>query len=308
MSHPTPLSLLIDLARGTFSGKDGFDEFKHRFKFALRSLLTLPATLRWLKVLSGHPVLLDFLRNNPRIACKLHRPYLQQHLDSAGKLALLEAHYKLEITRMAPGALDTLLTTEQLTLATLTGKDEKPYRLILTHQHSFDKEGELSLQMLNAEDIPLTLVTFTLGQDSQGDVLYIGGLQGPRKYHGHDCIKEATKACHGLFPKRLAMEALTGIAATLGISRIRAVSKDLHIYNSWRYRKDFEADYDSFWETLEGVRDGAGFFAIPPAIPRKGMEEIASKKRAEYQRRYALMDDLGTQVAATLTGGGTLSR
>ncbi|GGY28593.1 VirK/YbjX family protein [Paludibacterium paludis] len=302
MNHPTPAALLIDLARGRLSRNDGFDEFKHRFKFAFRSLLTLPATLRWLAVLSGNDALFAFLRANPRIACKLHRPYLQQRLSTTGKLAMLTAHYALETERFAPRVLADLLTQPELVLAELTGKDERTYRVTLTHQHTFDKEGELSLQLGDPNGVPLTLVTFTLAPD---DTLIIGGLQGPRKQHGPECIKDATKACHGLFPKRVAMEAVTQLAASLGIKRIRAVSKDMHIYNSWRYRKDFEADYDSFWETLDGKRDADGFYTLPPAIPRKAMEDIASKKRSEYQRRYMLMDELGRQLAATLGRAGT---
>ena len=35
---------------------------------------------------------------------------------------------------------------------------------------------------------------------------------------------------------------------------------------------------------------------LPLAMPRKPMEEIASKKRAEYRRRYALLDSLTQHV------------
>ncbi|WP_115509764.1 DUF535 family protein, partial [Enterobacter hormaechei] len=35
----------------------------------------------------------------------------------------------------------------------------------------------------------------------------------------------------------------------------------------------------------------------PPVMPRKSMEEIASKKRAEYRRRYELLDSLHAQTA-----------
>ncbi len=35
---------------------------------------------------------------------------------------------------------------------------------------------------------------------------------------------------------------------------------------------------------------------LPLVMPRKPVEEIASKKRAEYRRRYALLDSLIQQV------------
>lgn len=297
----TPSALFIDLASGHFSRLDGLDEFKHRFKFAFRGALTLPATLRWLKTFSDDPALLAFLRQNPRVACKLHRPYLFQKLGTGGKLAILQAHYRLETTRFPTRQLAALLAGERLTLATISGKDEKTYRFTLTHQHTFDKEGELSLQMWDADDIALVTLTLTLCETSQGRTLMIGGLQGPRRDEaGSDTIKLTTKACHGLFPKRVAMEALTVLARMLGMQSIQAVCKQQHIYNSWRYRKHFEADYDSFWLALEAQLNPDGFFDVPLQLPRKTMEEIASKKRAEYQRRYALLDDLNAQVASSL--------
>jgi len=42
-------------------------------------------------------------------------------------------------------------------------------------------------------------------------------------------------------------------------------------------------------------------FALPLMLPRKTLEDIASKKRAEYRRRYTLLDTLAEQVN-TATG------
>jgi len=292
---------MFNLASGKFSQRDSLDEVKNRFKFLLRSLLTLPSTLRWLDTFIQDEQLLVFLRANPRLASKLHRPYLHQKLGTAGKLKILQQHYSLERARVPKKQLGILLDSGTLILATLRGKDNSEYRFTLTHQHTFDKEGELSLQMLNANDTPLVTLTFTLRQSTQGATLVIGGLQGPRRdVDSQEIIKTATKACHGLFPKRVAMEVATVLARMLGMQSVQAVSKQQHIYNSWRYRKNFEADYDNFWLALEATLNPQGFFDVPTQLPRKTMEQIASKKRAEYQRRYVLLDDLSAQVASSL--------
>lgn len=60
------------------------------------------------------------------------------------------------------------------------------------------------------------------------------------------------------------------------------------------------ADYDSFWESLSGERTAEGTFRLPMLIARKTMEEIASKKRAEYRRRYDLLDSLQNQMRQIL--------
>jgi uncharacterized protein VirK/YbjX len=132
--------------------------------------------------------------------------------------------------------------------------------------------------------------------------LYIGGLQGPKSHVPHEAIQGATKACHGLFPKRLLVEAAMMLAQYLDVEAIRAVSNETHIYQSLRYRKkklrQLHADYNSFWESLGGVVDGQRDFVLPLMMPRKPIEEIASKKRAEYRRRYELLDSLQSQTAA----------
>ncbi|BEV70810.1 MULTISPECIES: VirK/YbjX family protein [unclassified Paludibacterium] len=297
----TAASLLRQLVRGDFSRRDGLDEFKHRFKLGFRSLLTLPAMLRWLDLFVADEALLAHLRLNPRLAMKLHRPYLMQKLNTGAKLQVLLANYQLEKSLFPPAILDTVLRNQHQLLAELTGKDERQYTLLLTHAHGFDKEGELAILLMDPAGFALVTLSFTLCQRHGAPALVIGGLQGPRRYEGSaDTIRAVTKAFHGLFPKRVAMEALTVLAQRLGIKQVLAVGKAQHIYNSWRYRKNFEADYDSFWQSLEAKPEDGDYFRLPLPLPRKTMEDIASKKRAEYQRRYTLLDDLASQIATNI--------
>ncbi|WP_158253686.1 VirK/YbjX family protein [Chromobacterium alticapitis] len=300
MTAINSMDLFWSLASGTFSRRDGFDESKNRFKFAFRGMLTLPWTLRWLDTVRSQ-ALLPYLRHNPRLACKLHRPYLYRSLGAAGKLQALQAHYQLLEQRFSGAARQQLLASQTLHLATLTGKNDSALLVQLTQQHSFDKEGEMSLQVSNADGVPLATLTFTLIRRDEQPAIMVGGLQGPRKPHGAEEVQLATKAAHGLFPKRLAIEALAALAERIGISQILAVGNREHIYSSWRYRRGFHADYDSFWQTLEAEPlDDGRFHRIPPTLPRKAMQDIASKKRAEYQRRYGLLDALAEQIQATL--------
>ena len=54
-----------------------------------------------------------------------------------------------------------------------------------------------------------------------------------------------------------------------------------------------------FWEAVGGICDEEGYFHIPLEIPRKDIADIASKKRAEYRRRYALLDEIQQQIQFT---------
>ena len=59
----------------------------------------------------------------------------------------------------------------------------------------------------------------------------------------------------------------------------------------------FHASYSEFWLSLNGEALKSGLYQLPLAMPRKPLEEIASKKRAEYRRRYEFMDMLEKQLS-----------
>lgn len=298
MSDPNAVKLFWSITRGQFTKLDGFDEVKNRFKFFTRGVMTWPWTIKWLETITRYPELLEYLKHAPRISSKLHRPYLARSFNMSKRADVLQEHYTFIINNIKDPAKTELLTQGKLAISTIHGKDDASYTLRLTHQHHFDKEGELSLQLRDGNDIALATLTFSIAKHNGEIVAIIGGLQGPRKRHGHECINIATKACHGLFPKRLAVEALTAMMTVLGCNTVLAVCKEHHIYNSWRYNKDFQADYDQFWESIGAEKIDECFFKLPTPIHRKSMEEIASKKRAEYKRRYTLMDDMNLQISA----------
>ncbi len=274
----------------------------YRRKFMLRSLATPFATRRWLSVLARQPMLDALLHAQPGLPCRLHRPWLSVNISRKAALAALEYHYQ-HIERLLP---DTLmqghLTRQGSTLATLSGKNNAQYRLDLAAIADLDKEGETTVIFRDANGVVLAEMTFSLCEVDGQSALFIGGLQGAKAWVEHDQIQLATKACHGLFPKRLLLEAVCLLAQHFGVSQILAVSNETHIYRSWRYAKKkkdkLHADYDSFWESLGGEKDARGLYHMPLQIPRKSLEEIASKKRAEYRRRYELLESMTAQIAA----------
>ncbi|WP_110779117.1 VirK/YbjX family protein [Cronobacter sakazakii] len=274
----------------------------YRRKFMLRSLATPFATRRWLSVLARQPMLDALLHAQPGLPCRLHRPWLSVNVSRKAALAALEYHYQ-HIERLLP---DTLmqghLTRQGSTLATLSGKNDAQYRLDLAAIADLDKEGETTVIFRDANGVVLAEMTFTLCEVDGQSALFIGGLQGAKAWVEHDQIQLATKACHGLFPKRLLLEAVCLLAQHFGVSQILAVSNETHIYGSWRYAKKkkdkLHADYDSFWESLGGEKDARGLYHMPLQITRKSLEEIASKKRAEYRRRYELLESMTAQIAA----------
>ncbi|WP_254922079.1 DUF535 family protein [Citrobacter braakii] len=120
-------------------------------------------------------------------------------------------------------------------------------------------------------------------------------------HHGCCSYYLNSRSCHGIFPKRIIMEAICRLAEQLNIEKVMAVSNEQHIFRSPRYHdknKVILSDYNAFWESVGGECDSHGYYHIPRTMARKSEADIASKKRAEYRRRYQLLDSIHSQLSS----------
>ncbi len=94
-------------------------------------------------------------------------------------------------------------------------------------------------------------------------------------------IKQATRACYGLFPKRLLLEFIWQLAARSQIAAIYGVSDNGHVFRALRYRlskgRHFHASYDEFWQSIDGQPESPRRWRLPLCLERKSLESIASK-------------------------------
>ncbi|WP_333495811.1 VirK/YbjX family protein [Kluyvera sp. CHPC 1.251] len=293
------------LSTGALTPGRAWENPGYRFKFMLRSLNTPRMTGKLLANLAKQPYLMQILDVQPGLPCRLHRPWLSVHTDHQQTIEALSRHYQQLLSHLPEGVTQGYLSPHGALLATLNGKDGQQYAIRLNADAMQDKEGEATLTFRDENNTVLAELTFTLCQFNGVDTFYIGGLQGAKAHVPHQLIQAATKACHGLFPKRLVVDALLTLATPLSVEHVRAVSNETHIYQSLRYRRKkrdkLHADYNSFWESLSATVDSKGDYVLPLVLPRKTMEEIASKKRAEYRRRYELLDTLQQQILQAST-------
>lgn len=297
--------LIVLLCKGSQTLGGSWQKRRFRLKFIIRTLLSPKLTLNFLRILAKQPFLRSILRVQPDLPCKLHRPYLTNALNNRQKLNVLQDHFHL-INQCMPESLHhNCLCNSPHKLTELNGKNGEKYSLSLGVMPKLNKEGEITLMLANEQQQTLALMTFSLFYYQQQKTLFIGGLQGSDADTPHSEIQVSTKACHGLFPKRLLLETTCYLAELMEITQIMAVGNTTHIYQNWRYRakkKDkFHADYDGFWLSLGATPCTDGYFKLPTRITRKPLEEVVSKKRAEYRRRYALLTQLEAELATHFT-------
>lgn len=258
-------------------------------------------TFRLLKIITQHPFYESLLSSQPRLPCRIHRPYLTNKLSRKERVAAIVYHYKAMTHFLSDAQFNKLLGDEGITMAQIVAKDDTVYTLNLISTHKLDREGEVSIILRDSNEQFLAEISFTLCCQSGESAFIIGGLQGPNNSDAQEIIQHATKNFHGIFPKRIVLEALLALAQRMNISTVYAVTNSSHVYQSLRYNKKqklVHADYDSFWAMTGGTQINDMYYEIPAIIPRKKIEEVVSKKRAEYRRRFDLLDSINSQISA----------
>lgn len=295
-----------DLFKGLCTGRLRLDNLwekrSYRYKFALRSIFLYPNTLRWLKKLVNYPLLGHYLTRQTNLPCKLQRPYLSSSMSNKESLNALIYHYDF-LAKHNPKLTYALYSENPYLLAKLSGKNAKTFKLYIQSINKYAREGELSIYLTDEYDNDLATLTFSLIEYQGKSTLFVAGLQGSNSQNAKSLIQQATKACYGLFPKRLVVEAALAFANFFRIEQVVAVSTEKHIYNNWRYTKRMKrvhSDYNNFWLSLNGIMDQRGLFILPQQIVRKPIDEVPSKKRLAYRCRYELLDSLMKSIKIQL--------
>ncbi|EDZ6266844.1 VirK family antimicrobial peptide resistance protein, partial [Salmonella enterica] len=237
------------------------------------------------------------ITHRPLLPAKIQRPYLYTGLSIRSRAKAILEHYRF-VQSFAENKIKKILLSEKQTLlARLEGKNNAQVD-IYCGPCGYDREGELTLTLC-FNDTPLARLSFSFIHYEGKQIALVAGLQGPSKDVGPQVIRNATKDCYGLFPKRMLYEAFATLIQACNVAEIYAVSENNHVYRQLRYlfqkKKTFVASYSEFWESLSGVKKGA-LYHLPSQVMRKAPESIPSKKRAEYRNRYHILDTIVQEV------------
>lgn len=294
--------LISDLVRGKLAPAPIWKKADYRLKFLLRTLIFYRSTRLMLDSLGQRPDFMQLLNAQVTLPSKTHRQYLARGLSSTQRADAIVGHYQFIDSLKSPQLASALTATDQTALLTFEGKDGAQFTLYASCARKAEREGESTLWFCNADNTVLASTTFSIARKKDGWELIVGGLQGPRRDVSHDAIKHATRACYGLFPKRILIEFFGLMAMQCGITTLSGVSDNGHVFRALRYRfskgRHFHASYDEFWASIDGVKISEFRWQLPLQQERKSIEDIASKKRAEYRRRFALLDDMAAQFNA----------
>jgi len=302
VSYAHRSSVILALAKGDLTPGPLWQKRDYRLKFFLRTLLFWSSTTRMLETISRRDDFSTLLKAQPTLPVKTQRQYLTRGMTASERAEAILHHYAW-IDALPDNGLAHLFTSPSpLPLLQFATKEEASYTIFATSAVKAEREGETTLWLRAGDNTLLASLTFSVIRENDRSVLVIGGLQGPRRDVGRETIKNATRACYGLFPKRIILEAVFNLAKQSGISALYGVSDEGHVFRALRYRlskgRHLHASYDEFWASLGGKPDNAFRWVLPFGMERKSLESIASKKRAEYRRRFQLLDEIEHAIDA----------
>jgi uncharacterized protein VirK/YbjX len=237
----------------------------------------------------GNLALREHLALRPTLIASVIHPYLNVDWRFDQKLDAISGHYKLLTGRL--GILRFPLRAS-IILADLA--DATQIRL---HKFFFWHEGELTVSLFKSDQRIYSL-TFLLGQIGGELTAYAGGLQGLRSTEAVEIYRSLTHRMHGLRPRDLLVTAFRLLCGSLGVARILAISDSKRICsNSYHCPEEqIFSSYDSAWIECGGVPMDDAFFELSPRLTQRSAKDIPSRKRAQYRRRYTMVDSIAQQI------------
>lgn len=244
---------------------------------------------------AGNPALQQAIAERPSIMTCVVHPYLHASWSAQRKLEVIEDHHAL-----LQGRLEFLRAAGSQAIGVVDMGDG--LQLQIEAPGPFEHEGQLVINLVH-ERMLLYSLAFMLGRVGADRVAYVGALQGLNSPCALQIYRSLTHRMHGLRPRDLLLTLFRQLCMALGIGRILAVS-DQHRISSNRYfvsSSQVFSSYDEAWRENGGVATEAGFFELDTSVLQRSAEDIPSRKRAQYRRRYALLDELSGQISHRIT-------
>jgi hypothetical protein len=163
-------------------------------------------------------------------------------------------------------------------------------------------EGELSLNLLhNGKTIFALSFTIVPGWVVRSDVveiLLITRLQGTP-----GCTSEIKLACRAVYyysPREVLLAALGGVAKTVEIGHMEAISAKMQRAYTEDLFDIFMNAYDNFFEEAGMSRTPAGFYSSPIPMKERPLESFKGSARWRAKKRRAIVEHIQSVCCRSL--------
>lgn len=270
----------------------------HRFiVFTGRYLVHYPIMNKLVAFFQQDELRSEIIRKNAFPIEQASRAFFYAGSTLSERIKLIKNHFSIEQRQLTDEWFVRLNTDEHYKIWE-SAQDDIQWYTTLHMAPGQRKEGLLAVNMY-VNDIPLYQIIFWLDVDKTGeDSMWIGAMQGPNVEDAVEMIKDITKRAHRYRTKNLILYMTMAVARSFGCKHIYAVSNEgYYAMNHVRRNRKLKTDFGAFWEEPGGHKtNDPRFYEIPLVEPRKTMEEVPTRKRAVYRKRFAFQDDVDAQI------------
>ena len=278
----------------------------HRFAVFVARCFLHPNRISKLKeFFSRSEILKQVAESYPFVYEQITRAFFFYKSTYDERTRLIQEHMTFFLQTMREDFLLGLYSDKDFELWKMSLGELGEMRLKLCCQTGQRKEGLASI-MLTLGDTPIYQIIFWIAKDnlvrlenSTGDwAMWIGAMQGPNVENARELIKTITKKCHAYRTKNLILYAAQSVARSLNLKKIFAVTNNGYYANNHiRSDRKLKTSFGDFWAECGGtLTNDKRFFELPLTETRKSFEEIPTRKRAVYKRRFELLDELDAAV------------
>ena len=277
-------------ARAMFD--NAFDlNLERRIKYLWRLALTWNVRGRMLREFDGQAMPQALFRAQPRAFYPVMSHLIDRRMGAKARLRTTLTSLRTVCDAVGDESNVRSLLTHGITLLELGDHT----RVVLSLNDVSFHEGLWQVGLIDADGLRLYSIGFGL---TDTRTLLMGNVQGPSlKDEGLERIRDVTHAAHGMRPPHLLVHALRVLAARWGATRLQGVDPENHVKGRWNLRDSrLRFDYRAFWAEHDGTRDDQGNWSLPVATALRPLEEVPTKRRAMYRRRYAMLEALQSAV------------
>ncbi|MCQ9122583.1 hypothetical protein BKG91_04655 [Rodentibacter caecimuris] len=226
----------------------------------------------------------DYYRFNPLLTT-----YCDKRFSAAQRFEAITQNLNIAEEKLGLPFCKRLLQEQVILLSQLS--DDLFLNLSLNFIDPF--EGYFAINIRNQNHERIYDASFTFLAPNK---LLISSIQGPSHGNTQELIKQATKDLHGIRPMFMLMHVFRELAKHWQCDLIGIPHKFQGKYRL-SARSKILFNYDEFWQENQGIYQDL-YWQLPLDVERKPLEEIASKKRSMYRKRYDMLDSLTSEIAS----------
>lgn len=281
--YPTAHEIYPDSAHKSYRLK--------RFRFNLRSFLHRKNIQSFTAFINRYPELVAFLNSRPNYSYPLVHRFLDKRFNAQQRLQHICDNLTFLPEKLSEQH-STPLWQQPISFGEVVPDFE--LRLNINEQQPMEGFWALELRQKSTEQL-IYLLTF----GKVDNALLIGVIQGSNQENAKATMKQLTKQCFGLRPAHLMIEAMKLLTHTLGYEVLLGIPHKYQNKSRFIQSKRYVVDYDALFRESGGVYDR--YWKMPVIIDRS-LDDVPSKKRSMYRKRFHLLDELAQNMLCVICG------